>query len=75
MGEAIVSTDDVIGHAVNVAARVAEIAKGGHAVASIDAINAAGPPPGIQVGRPRARRLKGIADKVSVAEVRAVPFG
>lgn len=69
MGDAIVSADDVIGHAVNVAARVAEIARGGHAVATMDAIAAAGPVPGITVGRARARRLKGIGDKVSVAEI------
>jgi adenylate cyclase len=74
MGEAIVSSDDVIGHAVNVAARVAELASGGQVVATRDVIDAAGPLPGIVVGRPRARRLKGIVDKVSVAEIKPVPF-
>ena len=70
VGEAIVSADDVIGHAVNIAARVTETAKGGSAVATLEAIEAAGPTPGVRVkGKPRARRLKGIADKVLIAEV------
>jgi len=72
-GEAMVSSDDVIGHVVNVAARVAEIAKGGHAVASVDAIEAAGPTKGVLVGKARPRRLKGVADKILVAEIRPEP--
>jgi adenylate cyclase len=74
LGDAIVSGDDIIGHAVNVAARVAEIARGGHALATMDAVHAVGPLPGIKVGRPRARRLKGIADKVAVAEISPLPM-
>ncbi|HET7523799.1 MAG TPA: adenylate/guanylate cyclase domain-containing protein [Acidimicrobiales bacterium] len=71
VGEAIVSSDDVIGHVVNVAARVAETAAGGRAVATQDAIDAAGPTPGVQtVGKPRARRLKGISERVMVVEIR-----
>jgi adenylate cyclase len=70
VGEAIVSSDDVIGHAVNIAARVAETARGGSVVATQDAVDAAGPTQGVQVkGRPRARRLKGIADKVEIVEL------
>lgn len=70
VGEAIVSPDDVIGHAVNVAARVAETAHGGSVVATQDAVDAAGPTPGVEVmGKPRARKLKGIADKVVIFEL------
>lgn len=73
VGEAIVSPDDVIGHVVNVAARVAETAPGGRAVATQDAIDAAGPTPGVAVaGKPRSRRLKGITERVAVVEIRPV---
>jgi adenylate cyclase len=72
-GDALVSGDDIIGHAVNVAARVTEIARGGHALATVEAIQAAGPLPGLKVGKPRPRRLKGIADKVPVVEISARP--
>jgi adenylate cyclase len=72
-GEAIMSGDDVIGHVVNVAARVTEIAKGGQAVATLAAIEAAGPTSGVRVGKPRPRRLKGVADRIPVAEIRSDP--
>lgn len=71
VGEAIVSSDDVIGHVVNVAARVAETADGGHAVATQDALDAAGTTAGVvPVGKARARRLKGVSERVLVVEIR-----
>jgi adenylate cyclase len=73
VGEAIVSADDVIGHVVNVAARVAETAKGGQAVATMELIEAAGPTNGVIVGKPRPRRLKGIGERVMVAGVKPEP--
>lgn len=73
VGEAIVSVDDVIGHVVNVAARVAETAHGGHAVATLDTVEAAGPTPGVVVGRSRSRRLKGITDRVTLVEISRDP--
>ena len=70
VGEAIVSVDDVIGHAVNIAARVAETARGGSVMATKEAVEAAGPTPGVQVkGKPRSRRFKGISERVEVIEV------
>lgn len=70
VGEAILSAGDVIGHAVNVAARVTETARGGSAVATQEAVDAAGPTRGMRVkGKPRARRLKGITEKVVVVEL------
>lgn len=70
VGEVIVSADDVIGHAVNIAARVADTAKGGSAVATQTAVDAAGPTPGVRVkGKRRARRLKGITEKIVVVEL------
>lgn len=70
VGEAIASSDDVIGHVVNVAARVTEIARGGHALATLEAIEAAGPTNGVSVGRSRSRKLKGIGEKMSLVEIR-----
>lgn len=69
VGEAIVSADDVIGHAVNVAARVTETARGGQAVATQAAVDAAGPVPGVAVGKVRSRRLKGISERVNIVEI------
>ncbi len=70
VGEAIVSVDDVIGHAVNIAARVAETARGGSVVATKEAVEAAGPTPGVQVkGKARSRRFKGISERVEVVEL------
>ena len=74
VGEAIVSADDVIGHAVNIAARVTEVARGGSVVATQAAVDAAGPTLGVQVkGKPRARKLKGITDRVVTVELIGSP--
>jgi adenylate cyclase len=62
-GEAIASADDVIGHVVNVAARVAETAKGGQAVATS----------GVVIGKSRSRRLKGISERMTLVEVSRDP--
>lgn len=73
VGEAMVSADDVIGHVVNVAARVAEAARGGHAMATVAAAEAAGPTTGVVVGKPRGRRLKGIAERTPLVEISRDP--
>ena len=74
VGEAIVSNDDVIGHAVNVAARVADTARGGAVMATQEAVDAAGPTPGVRVkGKPRSRRLKGIGERIVLLELEADP--
>ena len=73
MGDAIASADDVIGHVVNVSARVAETARGGQAVATLDAVAAAGRTPGVATGKPRSRRLKGITDRITLVEISREP--
>jgi class 3 adenylate cyclase len=73
LGEAIASTDDVIGHVVNVAARVAETARGGQAVATAEAVEGAGPTTGVVVGKPRSKRLKGITETVTLLDVSRDP--
>ena len=42
-------------------------------VATLAAIEAAGPTSGVRVGKPRPRRLKGVADRIPVAEIRSDP--
>jgi adenylate cyclase len=66
VGSALVSRRDVIGQVVNIAARVAETAKGGQVAITDEAAAAAGEVPGARIGRSRPRRLKGISDPVGV---------
>lgn len=73
VGEAIASPDDVIGHVVNVAARVAETAKGGQAVATLETVEAAGPTSGVVVGKARSRRLRGISERMSLVDISRDP--
>jgi adenylate cyclase len=72
-GGAIASADDVIGHVVNVAARVAETAGGGQAVATLEVIESAGPTSGVVVGKSRTRRLRGISERMTLVQVSRDP--
>jgi adenylate cyclase len=69
-GEALVVRDDVVGHVVNVAARITEQADGGVALVSVDVRDAVGDLPGVAFGRARRLRLKGV-DPISVCSVRS----
>ncbi len=60
VGLAVVTRDDVFGNVVNVAARVTEQAKGGQALASAAVRDAVGDLPGVQFGRAKRVRLKGV---------------
>ncbi|MFP5578629.1 MAG: adenylate/guanylate cyclase domain-containing protein [Acidimicrobiia bacterium] len=63
--------DDVIGHDVNLAARVADSAKGGEILATVDVRSAIGtPPPTVAFGRARRRTFKGMEGSVLVCPVR-----
>lgn len=68
-GEVLVQSDDVIGHVVNVAARVAEVAKGGQVLATADVLAAAGELRGVKVLRGRRRAFKGVDGSVVVHRV------
>jgi len=69
-GEVVTTRDDVIGHVVNVAARVAESAKGGEVLATVDVRQQVGDAlPHVQFGRARRRYFKGIDEAVSVCPV------
>ena len=71
VGEAMVSSDDVIGHVVNVAARITELAKGGQVLVSVDVRDAVAAELGrVQFSRARRRRLKGLDAAVGVSQAR-----
>ena len=70
VGDVVVTRDDVIGHVVNVAARVAESATGGEVLATTDVRQAvAGSLPNVTFGRARRRHFKGLTEPVSVCPV------
>lgn len=72
-GEAVVVGDDLIGHAINVAARVTDSAKGGETLATTAVRAAVGDLAGVGFGRARRRSFKGVAESVSVCPVRRIP--
>ena len=69
VGEVVVNRDDVVGHVVNTAARVTETAKGNQVLVTAETAKAAGAIPGVEFGRLRRRRLKGVSERVEVCEV------
>lgn len=73
VGEVVVRPDDIVGHVVNVAARVTEAARGGEVLVTGDVRDAAGEVPGLRFGRPRKAKLKGIAGKVEVCAATMAP--
>ncbi len=72
-GEAVVTRDDVVGHVVNVAARVCETAKGGQVLCSADVCGAVPVPSGVRFGKVKSRRMKGVKTPVGVCEATAIP--
>jgi adenylate cyclase len=73
MGEAVVSHDDVVGQVVNIAARVAETAKGDQVIVTAETATAAGEITGVRFRKLRRRRLKGISAPVELCEVISQP--
>jgi len=71
-GEVVVTADDLIGHVVNVAARVTGVAKGAQVLATADTLAAAGELSGVRVLRARRRSLKGVAERVAVSRVELI---
>lgn len=68
-GEAAATADDLIGHDVNVAARVAAAAKGGQVLATQPVRDAVGEMRGISFGRARRKSFKGVGEPVVVSAV------
>lgn len=72
VGDVMVTRDDVIGHTVNVAARVAESAKGGEVLVTTDVRTAiADTLPQVRFTRARTKSFKGVGTSIGVC--RAVP--
>lgn len=70
-GEVVALGDDLIGHDVNLAARVADSAKGGEILATVDVREVVGTvPAGVEFGRARRRTFKGVDGSVLVCPVR-----
>ncbi|SNR59859.1 adenylate cyclase [Haloechinothrix alba] len=70
-GDAVVTRDDLVGHVVNVSARITDLARGNQVLASDEAIEAAGELPGLWLSKPARKRVKGVDHPVSVYRVRA----
>jgi adenylate cyclase len=71
MGEVLVDRADIVGHVVNVAARVAEAAGSGEVLISRDLRDALPTEelPQLAIGRSRRRRLKGVSERIEVFPV------
>lgn len=65
-GKLVVTKDDLVGHAVNVAARITDIAKGGQVLVSREVVDAAGEMPDVTLSKPSRKRMKGVPESVSV---------
>jgi adenylate cyclase len=72
-GQAVVVPDDLIGHDVNVAARVTASAAGGQVLATVAVREAVGELRGVRFGRARRRSFKGVGDPVLVCPVHRDP--
>jgi adenylate cyclase len=68
-GEAAVTADDLIGHDVNVAARVAAVASGGQVLCTVAVRDEVGGLRGVTFGRARRRSFKGVEHVVQVCPV------
>jgi adenylate cyclase len=73
VGEVVIAGDDIVGHVVNVAARVAESAKGAEVIVTKDVRDAAGDLRGVEFGRARGRTFKGVGEKVLVCRATRRP--
>jgi adenylate cyclase len=69
VGEAMVSRLDIVGHVVNVAARVCAYADGGEVLITDQVVDAVGSLDGVDYGRSKSRRLKGIKKPIGLRRV------
>jgi adenylate cyclase len=69
VGEVLAQRDDIVGHVVNVAARVAESAQGGEVLVTTDVADDVDGLPGASFGRPKRRGFKGLGEPVGVLRV------
>ena len=71
-GEVVATRDDVIGHVVNVAARVADSAKGNEVLVTSDVRTSVGELRGVTFSRLRKRSFKGVDESVAVCKASTV---
>ncbi len=71
VGEVMETRGDVLGHVVNVAARVTDAAGGGTSLVTTQVRDAAGTLPSVSFGEPHPETLKGLPDPVAVCDVAA----
>lgn len=69
VGEVRLLFDDVVGHVVNVAARVTELAGAGEVLVTADVAGCVEDLPGVRVGPARRCDLKGVPDPIDIAPV------
>jgi class 3 adenylate cyclase len=69
LGEVMVSSDDVLGHVVNVAARVTDRAGGGEFLVTEAIRDATDDVDGVGFGKIRRLRMKGLEERVAVCRV------
>jgi class 3 adenylate cyclase len=69
LGEVMVSRSDVLGHVVNVAARVTDRAAGGEFLVTDVVRDATNDVDGVEFGRARRLRMKGLDERVPVCRV------
>lgn len=71
LGPVIRRDDDLLGHVVNVAARVTDLAGGGSSLVTVDVRDAAGRLPSVVFEPARSEHVAGIDDPIEVCEVHA----
>ena len=69
-GEVVATRDDVIGHVVNVAARVAESAKGDEVLVTAAVRDASRDLPEVEFARARRKTFKGVGEPIAVSKAR-----
>ncbi len=70
-GEATVTRHDVVGHVVNVAARVCETANGGQVMITAEAAGGINQTHPLVLGKMKSRRLKGVTTPVALCPISA----
>lgn len=71
MGPVVLTETDLFGHVVNVAARVTNLAAGGHSIVTVELRDGAGRLPRIEYEEPHSAELPGLHERVDVCGVRA----
>ncbi len=74
-GDVVAAGDEIVGHTVNVAARVAESAKGGEVVVTEEVLDECADLKSVRFSRSRSKTFKGVGEKVKVARAARASSG